>query len=130
MCKKVLRRLSRRERQIAEILFARGEATVAEVLQDLPDPPSYSSVRAVLGILVTKGYAHRRKRGRAYVYSPTVSRATAKRSALRDVLHTFFDGSVENVVATLVSMKSAQLSDEAFDRLAKLIEQSRRREKE
>jgi predicted transcriptional regulator len=118
--------LSRRERQIMDALFRRGKATVAEVLADLPDPPSYSAVRALLRILEEKGHATHRKEGRGYVYSPTQPRQTAARSALTQVVRTFFEGSVEQAVAALVSGVDAQLSREELDRLALLIEQAKR----
>ena len=121
--------LSRRERQIMDILFRRGEATAAEVLQDLPDPPTYSSVRALLAVLEHKKLVRHRRHGRAYLYCATVNRARASRSALKHVVQTFFDGSLEDVVAALVSMRSAEMTDEEFDRLEKLINSVRREEK-
>ncbi|MFH1685898.1 MAG: BlaI/MecI/CopY family transcriptional regulator [bacterium] len=118
--------LSRRERQILEILYRSEKASVAEVLRALPDPPSYSSVRTILGVLKEKGHVRHRRQGRVYVYSPTVSLRRASRSALKHVVKTFFDDSVEQVVATLMSLSSTRLSDEEFERLTKLIEDSRR----
>ena len=95
--------LSRRERQIMDILFARGRASAQEVLEALPDPPTYSAVRGLLRVLETKGHARHVKEGARYVYVPTQARQSAARSAMRQVLHTFFGGSVERAVATLLS---------------------------
>lgn len=130
MKQRPVHRLSRRERQIMEILYSAGHATVAEVLGYLPDPPSYSSVRALLAVLEKKGYVCHRNQGKAYRFSPTVSRARASRSALKNVVQTFFDGSIESVVAALMSMKSTRITDEEYDRLARLIERKRRQVKE
>ena len=118
--------LSRRERQIMEAVYARGQATAADVLAALPDPPSYSAVRALLRILEDKGHLkHKEKDGR-YVYLPTHPRGRAARSALRQLLSTFFDGSVEKAVAALLDSSDANLSDDELDRLAKLIDEARR----
>jgi BlaI family transcriptional regulator, penicillinase repressor len=130
MSQESLNRLSRRERQIMEILFVAGEATAAEVQSGLPDPPSYSSVRTLLGILESKGHVHHRKAGRSFVYTPAVSRLKARRAALKSVVHTFFDGSVEDVVTALISMKDSQITADEYARLADLIERSRRQVKE
>jgi len=116
--------LSRRERQIMEIVYARGEASAAQVLEDLPDPPSYSAVRALLAILEQKGQLkHRSEQGR-YIYAPTRRRARAGRSALVRVLETFYEGSLEKAVAALLQSDS-RLSAEELQRLSKLIEQAR-----
>jgi predicted transcriptional regulator len=117
--------LSRRERQIMDIIYARGEATAAAVLAQLPDPPSYSAVRALLMILVEKGHLkHRSAQGR-YIFAPTRRRAQAGRSALRRVLETYYEGSVEKVVAALLHDHDARLSAEELTRLQQLIEQAR-----
>ena len=116
--------LSRRERQIMEIVYARGEASAAQVLEDLPDPPSYSAVRALLAILEQKGQLkHRSEQGR-YIYAPTRRRARAGRSALVRVLETFYEGSLEKAVAALLTSDS-RLSAEELRRLSELIEQAR-----
>src|SRR5436853_3961517 len=91
--------LSRRERQIMDVLYRRGEATAAEVRDDLPAPPSYSTVRALLRILETKGHVRHRLDGPRYVFEPTSSRAAERRSALAHLVKTFFDGSIETAVA-------------------------------
>lgn len=118
--------LSRRERQIIDILYARGRATAAEVQADLPDPPSYSAVRAMLRILEEKGHVRHEQDGPRYVYLPTVARESAKRSAMRHLLQTFFDGSAEQAIAALLDDSSARLSDEELDKLARMIQQARR----
>jgi BlaI family penicillinase repressor len=118
--------LSRRERQIVDILYARGRATAAEVQTGLPDPPSYSAVRAMLRILEEKGHVRHEQDGPRYVYLPTVARDNAKRSALRHMLRTFFEGSAEQAISTLLDDASTRLSDAELDRLARLIDQARR----
>ncbi len=118
--------LSRRERQIMEIIYRDGRASVAEVLEAMPDPPSYSAVRALLTLLEEKGHLRHRQEGRKYVYAPTVARSTARRRALRNLLHTFFDGSVEEAVASLIDLEARDLSKEDFDRLAKRIKKARK----
>jgi BlaI family transcriptional regulator, penicillinase repressor len=118
--------LSRRERQIVDILYGHGRATAAEVQAALPDPPSYSAVRAMLRILEEKGHVRHEQDGPRYVYLPTVARERAKRSALRHVLQTFFDGSAEQAISALLDESDTRLSDRELDRLAKLIDQARR----
>jgi predicted transcriptional regulator len=118
--------LSRRERQIVDILYAQGRATAAEVQAALPDPPSYSAVRAMLRILEDKGHVRHEQDGPRYVYLPTVARDNAKRSALRHMLQTFFDGSAEQAISALLDDSSTRLSDRELDRLARMIDQARR----
>lgn len=113
--------LSRRERQVMDIVYQAGEATVSEVLEALPDPPSYSAVRALLRILEEKGHLAHRQDGPRYVYHPTVPREEASQSALERLLATFFGGSVERTVATLLDLEAEKLSDEELDRLAELV---------
>ncbi len=118
--------LSRRERQIMDIVYARAEASAADVHSQLPDPPSYSSVRALLAILEDKGHLkHRSEQGR-YIYVPTRRRSQAGRSALRRVLDTFYEGSLEKAVAALLQGNETNLTPDELARLGKLIEQSRR----
>ena len=118
--------LSRRERQIMDIVYARGEASAADVHAALPDPPSYSAVRALLAILVEKGHLkHRSQQGR-YIYTPTRRRAQVGRSALRRVLDTFFEGSLEKAVAAMLRGSDANLSQEELQRLGQLIQQARK----
>ena len=118
--------LSRRERQIIDILYAQGRATAAEVQAALPEPPSYSAVRAMLRILEEKGHVKHEQDGPRYVYKPTVARDNAKRSAMRHMLQTFFDGSAEQAISALLDDQSARLSDQELDRLARLINLARK----
>src|SRR5688572_4691310 len=120
------RHLSRRERQIMDILHARREATAAEVLAALPAPPSYSAVRAFLRILEQKGHAKHRREGARYVYVPRVSRAIASRSALKRVVSTFFQGSVGQAAAALLETADTELSDAELDKLKQLISNARK----
>lgn len=116
--------LSRRERQILDILYAKGTATVADVQAALPDPPSYSAVRALLRILEEKGHARHESQGTRYVYLPVVPRERARNSALSRIVKTFFDGSAAQAAAALVD--SGSLSDEELTRLSMLIERARK----
>ncbi len=120
------RDLSRRERQILDILYQHGRATAAEVQAALPEPPSYSAVRALLRILEDKGHVRHEQDGPRYVYVPTLGRENAKRSALRHILQTFFDGSAEQAISALLDGSSAKLSGAELDRLARLIESARK----
>ena len=116
--------LSRRERQILDILYSKGTATAAEVQEALPDPPSYSAVRALLRILEDKGHARHESQGTRYVYLPTVPREDARNSALNRIVRTFFDGSAAQAAAALVD--SGSLTDEDLTRLSSLIERARK----
>jgi predicted transcriptional regulator len=118
--------LTRRERQIMEILHARGQATAAEVHQALPDSPSYSAVRALLRILEDKGHVKHRREGLRYVHLPTEPRARASRSALRRVVRTFFGGSAPLAAAALLESADTELSSEEIDQLQKIINQARK----
>lgn len=120
--------LSRRERQIMDVIFRRGEATAAEVRDALPDAPSYSAVRALLRILEEKGHLRHREDGARYVYLPTTARESAARTALRQVVQTFFGGSVEKAAATLLSEKETRLSEADIARLNDLITSARAEE--
>lgn len=117
--------LSRRERQIMDVIYREGQATATEVLSRLPDPPSYSAVRAILRVLENKKHLRHVPDGNRYVYRPTLPRDRAGKPALENVLQTFFDGSTEKAVAALIDISRAELSDEQLDRLSKLIEQAR-----
>jgi BlaI family penicillinase repressor len=118
--------LSRRERQIMDIIYARGQATAAEVLEGLPDPPGYSAVRAMLRVLEEKGHLRHEPRGPRYVFLPTVPREKARRSALKQLLRTFFDDSTEQAVAALLDLSASKLSGDELDRLARLIDEARK----
>ena len=121
-----LQNLSRRERQIIDILYAQGRATAAEVQTALPDPPSYSAVRAMLRILEEKGHIRHEQDGPRYVYLPIVTRDSAKKSAMRHVLQTFFEGSASQAISALLDDPRASFSDAELDRLARMIEKARK----
>ncbi|MCX5683706.1 MAG: BlaI/MecI/CopY family transcriptional regulator [Planctomycetota bacterium] len=121
-----VQQLSRRERQIMDAVYRRGQASAAEVLKDLPDPPSYSAVRALLRILEEKGHLRHTKDGPRYVFLPVRPRDDAARTALKGVLKTFFDGSPEKAVAALLDAADAELTPEALKNLNRLIEQARK----
>jgi len=118
--------LSRRERQIIDIVYRRGRASAAEVREDLPNAPSYSSVRTLLSILEQKGHLKHVEEGGRYIYSPTRRRENVGRAALRRVLQTFYQGSVEKTMAALLDISESGLSAEEMKRLAKLIEEARK----
>jgi predicted transcriptional regulator len=118
--------LTRREREIMDILYRRGRATAHEVLADLADPPSYSAVRALLRLLEERGHAKHSEEGQRYVYAPAVARGDARRSALAHVVKTFFAGSVEQAVATLVESSRTKLSRDELDRLSDLIDRAKK----
>jgi len=120
------RNLSRRERQMMDILYQRGRATASEIHEALPEPPSYSAVRAKLRVLEEKGHVRHEEEALRYVYVPTVARDTARRSALRHMVSTFFAGSVEDTVAALLDISAADLSPKDLDRISSLIEQARK----
>ena len=113
--------LSRRERQIIEVIYARGEATAAEVQEALTDPPSYSAVRALLRILEEKGHVKHRQDGPRYVFMPIQPREEASRSALKRVVQTFFEGSMSDAVAALVDAEAGKLSAEDLKRLEAIV---------
>jgi predicted transcriptional regulator len=120
------RDLSRRERQIMDILHRSGRATAAEVLEGLPDAPSYSAVRALLKILETKGHVRHEEEGRAYVYMPVARRTDARQSALSHLLRTFFDNSAEQAVAALLAIKGEKMSEAELERMSKLIDAAKK----
>lgn len=118
--------LSRRERQIMDIIYARGEASATDVLSDMPDPPTRTAVRTMLRILEEKGHLVHKKKGREFIYQPTRARARAGLSALRRVVQTFFEGSLEKAVAVHLSDPKSDLSEGELKRLADLIRQARK----
>lgn len=126
MSKPELADLGRRERQIVEALYRLGRASVNDVLKELPDPPSYSAVRAMLGKLEEKGYARHEQDGPRYLYLPTVPADRARRHALRHLVDTFFDGSVASAALALIKLSDADLDEEALQRLAELAERAKR----
>lgn len=117
--------LSRRERQIMDFLYERGRASVGDVMEGIPDPPSYSAVRAMLRTLEEKEHVTHMEDGRAYIYEPRVQKETAREGALSHLLKTFFDGSAEQAVAALLDMKGRQLSRSELDRVASLVNQAK-----
>ncbi len=122
-------KLSRRETEMMDIIYQSGRATAAEVRDKMQQPPSYSAVRATLRILEDKGHLRHEQDGPRYVYLPTVSRASARKSAVRHLIDTFFDGSAQRAVAALLDADEAQLSREELDRLSAMIEQAKREER-
>lgn len=121
-----LARLSRREREIMDVLFRRGRATVAEVVEALSDPPSYSAVRATLNILVAKRQALYREEGPRYVYMPAIPADSARSAAIRHVINTFFGGSAEDAAVALLQMSDTKLPSDAVERLTRAVAKARR----
>ena len=118
--------LTRRERQIMDILFRRSRATAAEVMADLPGEPSYSTVRTQLRVLEEKGHVRHEEEGLRYVYSPAVRVHAARKSALKHLVDTFFDGSAEKAVAALLGGEATKVSPEELERIADLIARARK----
>ena len=118
--------LSRRERQIMDILYRQGKASASEVREAMPDAPSYSAVRAMLRVLEDKGHVKHQAEGLKYVYVPVVTRDKAKRSAVKHLLDTFFKESPEQVVAALLDVSSTRLTREELDRMSEMIERAKR----
>jgi len=118
--------LTRRERQIMDILYRRGPATAGEVMEELSGDPNYSTVRTQLRVLEEKGHVSHEEIGLRYVYSPAIPRSSARKSALRHLVDTFFDGSVEKTVAALLGGEGASLTDDQIDRIAGMIEKARK----
>ena len=118
--------LSRREREIMDVIYRRGQATVAEVIEGMAEPPSYSAVRALMNILEEKGHLRHKKAGARYVYVPTRQRQRAGKEALRRLSDTFFGGSVSDTVAALLDVSRDALNPGEMDRLAQLIEEARK----
>jgi predicted transcriptional regulator len=118
--------LTRRERQIMDILYKRGRATAAEVMDQLPERPHYSTVRTQLRVLEEKGHVSHEEHGLRYVYAPAVPRRAARKSALRHLVDTFFDGSAEQVVAAVLGGEGSKLSEEELDRIAELVARAKK----
>ena len=117
--------LGRRERQIMTFIYQQGQATAAEVMEGIANPPSYSGVRAMLRILEEKGHLQHRREGARYIYAPTLSPEEAGRSAMNYMVHAFFNGSAEQAVSALLDLQSKELTDDDLDRLAGLITQAK-----
>ena len=118
--------LSRRERQIVDALYKLGRASAADIRAEIPEPPSYSAVRALLRILEDKGHVRHEQDGPRYVYVPTIARDSAKRSAMRHLVQTFFDGSAAQAMSALIDTSSVRLTDSELDRLEQLIDLARK----
>ncbi len=123
---KAQKSLSRRERQIMDIIYELKEATALQVMKRLPSPPSYSAVRALLRVLEQKGHLNHRQDGPRYVFAPLLPREKARRSALRHLLRTFFDNSTEEAVAALLDISEDNLSEKDYHRLLELIHRARK----
>lgn len=119
-------KLSRRERECLDILYKRGEATVAEVQEGMADPPSYSAVRATLNVLVDKGAAQHRQDGPRYVYLPAIPAGSARNEAVKHLVDTFFNGSAEDAAVALLAMSDAKMSRDAIEKLTKGIQAARK----
>src|SRR5215510_14886896 len=117
--------LTKRERQIMDALYRLGRATAAEILEAMPGAPSYSTVRTQLRVLESKGHVRHEEHGLRYVYLPTVPRHSARRSALRHLVDTFFDGSSAKAVVALLGGEASKVSDDDLDRIARIIEEAR-----
>jgi BlaI family transcriptional regulator, penicillinase repressor len=126
MAKSLHAALSRRERQIMDILYRRSRATASEVMEDLPGNPSYSTVRTQLRVLETKGHVRHEEEGLRYVYIPALPRHAARKSAVRHLVETFFEGSTAKAVAALLGGDASRLTDEELERIAALIERARK----
>jgi len=118
--------LTRRERQIMDILYRRGRATASDVMEDLSGNPSYSTVRTQLRVLESKGHVHHEEEGLRYIYAAAVPRHAARKSALRHLVETFFEGSTEKVVGALLGGEGARLSEKELERIAELVEKAKK----
>jgi BlaI family transcriptional regulator, penicillinase repressor len=126
MVKKTAAHLSRRERQIMDIVYRAGQVTVAQVQEQMADPPGYSAVRAMMRVLEEKGHLRHQQEGLAYVYLPTVSPDTARRSAVSHLMRTFFQGSAERAVAAVLEASHTRLSPDELERIAAMVEAARK----
>jgi len=124
-----MEKLSRRERQIMDVLYERGRATAAEILAALPDPPSYSAIRALIKVLEDKGHVKHQEDGPRYVFTPSVPRAKARKNAVRHLLQTFFDDSAGEAVASLLGASGSKLKPEELDKIEELIARARKDQK-
>jgi predicted transcriptional regulator len=124
-----MEKLSRRERQIMDVLYERGRATAAEILAALPDPPSYSAIRALIKVLEDKGHVKHQEDGPRYVFTPSVPRSKARRNAVKHLLQTFFDDSAGEAVASLLGLSAGKLKPEELDKIEDLIARARKENK-
>jgi len=118
--------LSRRERQIMDIVYVLGKVSVAQVLERIPNPPSYSAIRALLRVLEKKGHLTHKQEGPRYIYFPTLPREEARQNALKHIMQTFFDDSTEDIVAALLNITEGSLSEKDYKRLSELIKKARK----
>ena len=118
--------LSRRERQIMDIVYVLGRVSVAQVLERIPNPPSYSAIRALLKVLEKKGHLKHKQEGPRYIYSPTLPREKARQNALKHIMQTFFDDSTADVVAALLNISEGNLSEIDYKRLSELIKKAQK----
>lgn len=125
MAKTDQRNLSRRERQIMDIIYQRGNATAMEVMNGMPDPPGYSTVRTLLSVLERKGFLHHKRQSYHYVYTPTIPAAEARSSALEHLMDTFFEGSATRIVSALMHLKQDELKAEELEEIKQLIEEAK-----
>lgn len=130
MKKNIFKDLSRREREIIDIVYELGEANVSDVCDRMEDDPGYDSVRITLGILTKKGYLTHRRENRKYIYMPTVSRKRASRSAAKSMLRTFFNDSPKQAIMAMIDMSSSKITQEELDEIASYIERERERIRE
>ncbi len=128
MSKRLIHGLSKRERQIIEIIYRKKSASVRDVLEEIPDPPGYSSVRALLNILEGKGLLKHRKSGKKYVYFPTIPRKRAVSIAIKHMLEMYFNNSIEEAISALIEVTDRKITDEEYGRLTQLIERVRKEE--
>src|SRR5260221_14629731 len=118
--------LTRRERQIMDVLYRRSRATAADVMAELPGEPNYSTVRTQLRVLEEKGHVHHEEQGLRYIYAPALARHAARKSALRHLVETFFDGSAEKTVAALLGGDASKLSEDELRRIAEIVTKARK----
>lgn len=126
MARAKIQDFSRRERQIMDIVYRLGEATAIEVMDQMPDPPGYSTVRTLMGVLERKGHLQHERRGHHYVYSPTTSVEAASNSMLEHVMETFFEGSASRVVSAVLDISDAQLNKSEYDEILKIVEKAKK----
>ena len=120
---------SRRERQIMDVIYRLGEATAAEVMRQIPEPPGYSTVRTLLGVLERKGHLDHQRRGHHYVYSPTTPVEKASSSMLEHVMETFFKGSASLIVSAILDISDAQLSEREYDEILAIVETAKKEDR-
>src|ERR1700730_11771213 len=124
-----MEKLSRRERQIMDVLYEKGRATAAEILAALPDPPSYSALRALIKVLEDKGHVKHQEDGPRYVFTPSIPRAKARKNAVKHLLQTFFDDAAGEAVASLLGASAGKLKPEELDKIEDLIARARKEQK-